>query len=57
MNTSLIKAVLGQSNVVSFQLAAFLAFMLLFALIFVWVYLPGSKRYAMKKPSRTPYRS
>ena len=45
MNTNLIRNVLGQSDIVWFQIGAFLAFMLLFLVILVWVSLPGSKAY------------
>jgi len=45
MNTSLIKAVLTESNVVWFQIGAFLAFMAFFLGIIFWVCLPGSKAY------------
>lgn len=42
MNTSLIKAVLIESNEVWFQIGAFLAFMIFFLGIIFWVCLPDS---------------
>ncbi len=48
MNMSLVKAVLGQSNVIWFQLGAFLAFILLFIGVCFWVFLPGAKAYYEK---------
>lgn len=48
MNMSLVKAVLGQSNVIWFQIGAFVTFMLLFIGVCLWVYLPGAKAYYEK---------
>ncbi len=45
MNTNLIKTVLAESNVIWFQIGAFLAFILFFVATVLWVYLPGSKAY------------
>jgi hypothetical protein len=48
MNMSLVKAVLSQSNVVWFQIGAFLAFLLLFSGVVFWIFLPGAKAYYEK---------
>lgn len=45
MNMTLVKAVLSESNVVWFQISAFLAFLLLFLAVVFWVCLPGAKAY------------
>jgi hypothetical protein len=45
MNTSLIKAVLTESNVIWFQIGAFLAFLLMFLAVLLWICLPGAKAY------------
>jgi hypothetical protein len=45
VNTSLIKMVLTESNVVWFQIGAFLAFILLFLGVVFWICLPGAKDY------------
>jgi hypothetical protein len=48
MNMNLVKAVLSESNVIWFQIAAFLAFLLLFLGVVFWVFLPGAKDYYEK---------
>lgn len=48
MNMTLVKAVLSESNVIWFQIGAFLAFMLLFIGVVFWVFLPGAKEYYEK---------
>jgi hypothetical protein len=41
----LVKLVLSESNVVWFQIAAFLAFMILYVGVMLWISLPGAKDY------------
>ncbi len=45
MNMTPVKAVLSESNVIWFQISAFLAFLLLFLAVLFWVCLPGAKAY------------
>jgi hypothetical protein len=48
MNTSLIKNVLGQSNVAALQVGALVVFLLLFVSAIFWVFWPGSRAYYEK---------
>jgi hypothetical protein len=41
----LVKAVLSESNVIWFQISAFLAFFILFLGVLFWICLPGAKAY------------
>ncbi len=45
MNTSLIKTVLRESHVAHLQSGVLVLFLILFVLIGVWVFWPGSKSY------------